>query len=184
MAPGQVGQRRGHPVRQRLSRQRHGRRGRKQDPAWAHRTLLLCAGDRLSPTQLARLRRVLATVDPTNEIGAAWGCKELLRQLLDSPPEREEIRRRLWRFYHACATADMPETTRLATTVETWWPAILVALTTAATNARTEGFNRTIKQVKRVACGFRNMTTSNAASCPTSRSHDRVSRRLERGHPA
>ena len=51
----------------------------------------------------------------------------------------------------------MPETSRLATTVETWWPAILVAIQTGVTNARTEGYNRTIKQVKRVACGFRNM---------------------------
>jgi len=48
-------------------------------------------------------------------------------------------------------------TTRLAHTIETWWPAILVALTERVTNARTEGFNRIIKQVKRVACGFRNM---------------------------
>jgi pimeloyl-ACP methyl ester carboxylesterase len=80
-----------------------------------------------------------------------------LRQLLDSPPQREEIRAGLWRFYTACATADMPETTRLATTIETWWPATLVALTTRTTNARTEGSNRIIKQVKRAGCGFRNV---------------------------
>jgi transposase len=40
----------------------------------------------------------------------------------------------------------MPETTRLAQTIQTWWPAILVALTEDASNARTEGFNRIIKQ--------------------------------------
>jgi transposase len=51
----------------------------------------------------------------------------------------------------------MPESTRLASTVETWWPAILVAFTTGATNARTEGLNRITKQVKRVGCGFRNI---------------------------
>jgi transposase len=51
----------------------------------------------------------------------------------------------------------MDETTRLATTIETWWPAIQVALTEQVTNARTEGFNRIIKQVKRVGCGFRNV---------------------------
>ena len=50
-----------------------------------------------------------------------------------------------------------PETTRLATTIETWWPAIHVALTMKVTNARTEGFNRIIKNTKRVACGFRNL---------------------------
>ena len=51
----------------------------------------------------------------------------------------------------------MPETTRLAQTIQTWWPAILVALTEDASNARTEGFNRIIKQTKRVGCGYRNM---------------------------
>lgn len=143
-------------VRQRLSRQRHGRRGITADPIWAHRHMLLTAGDRLSARQLARLRRILAQDDPTDEIGAAWGCKELLRQLLaETDPDR--IHHRLWRFYDACARADMDETTRLATTIETWWPAIQVALTEQVTNARTEGLNRIIKQVKRVGCGFRNM---------------------------
>lgn len=51
----------------------------------------------------------------------------------------------------------MPETTRLAKTIQTWWPAILVALTERVTNARTEGFNRIIKQTKRVGCGYRNL---------------------------
>lgn len=143
-------------ARQRVTRERHGRRGMKVDPAWAHRRMLLTAGDRLSARQLARLRRVFATDDPTNEIAAAWACKELLRQLLTSR-NRREARERLWRFYDACATASMPETTRLATTIETWWPHIEVFLDLGVTNARTEGFNRVIKNVKRVACGFRNM---------------------------
>ncbi len=51
----------------------------------------------------------------------------------------------------------MPETTRLATTIETWWPHVLVFLQLGVTNARTEGFNRIIKQVKRTDSGFRNM---------------------------
>jgi transposase len=143
-------------VRQRVARERHDRRGIKADPVWAHRRMLLTAGDRLSRRQLDRLCRVLAVDDPTDEVGAAWGCKELLRQLLaEQDPER--IRHRLWRFYDACAMADMAETTRLAATIETWWPAIVVALAERVTNARTEGFNRIIKQVKRVGCGFRNI---------------------------
>jgi transposase len=143
-------------VRQRVTRQRHGRRGLAADLVWAHRRMLLSAGNRLSQRQLTRLDRVLDTDDPTGEIGAAWGCKELLRQLL-AQHDPARIRVALWRFYTTCAEADMPETTRLATTIETWWPAILIALTEQVTNARTEGFNRIIKQVKRVACGFVNM---------------------------
>lgn len=72
-----------------------------------------------------------------------------------APWQRAEIRSRLWAFYDACATADMPETTRLAGTIETWWPAIEAFLLSKITNARTEGSNRMIKQIKRVACGFR-----------------------------
>lgn len=142
-------------VRQRVTREQLGRRGRKTDPAWAHRRLLLAAGNRLSPRGLARLRQVFAADDPTNEIGAAWGCKERLRQLL-AARDRHTISHRLFRFYDDCAAADMPETTRLAETVTTWWPAIEAFLRLRVTNARTEGTNRVIKQLKRVGCGYRN----------------------------
>ena len=143
-------------VRQRVARERHGRRGLATDAAWAHRQMLLTAGDRLSKRQLARLKTVLATDDPTNEIGAAWGCKELLRQLL-AARDPWDIRDRLWRFHNACAEAALPEAARLAATIDTWWPHIMVFLKLRVTNARTEGFNRIIKQVKRTGCGFRNM---------------------------
>jgi transposase len=143
-------------VRQRVTREQHGHRGTHEQPAWVHRRMLLTAGDRLSARQRARLRAVLASDDPTNEIGAAWAVKERLRMLL-AQTDRDRIRDALWRFYDAAAAADMPETTRLASTIEAWWPAILVALTEDVTNARTEGFNRIIKQTKRVGCGFRNM---------------------------
>ena len=68
-----------------------------------------------------------------------------------------KIRWRLADFYAAALDAAMPEATRLATTIQTWWPAILVALTHDVTNARTEVFNRIIKQTKRVGCSYRNM---------------------------
>ena len=45
---------------------------------------------------------------------------------------------------------------RLATTVERWWPEIEGFLELGITNARTEGHNRVITQIKRVGCGFRN----------------------------
>jgi transposase len=67
------------------------------------------------------------------------------------------LRTRLWAFYRDCAAAGMPETARLASTIKTWWPHILVALQHGVTNARTEGFNRIIKQVSGAGCGYRNM---------------------------
>ena len=143
-------------VRQRITRQLHGRRGTATDKVWASRQLLLTGYEHLTVTQKARFNAALAAEDPTNEIAAAHAVKERLRLLL-AEHEPHLIRSRLYDFYDAAARADMEETTRLATTIDTWWPAVLVALTEDVTNARTEGFNRIIKQTKRVGCGFTNM---------------------------
>ena len=56
----------------------------KVDPPWALRRLLLRAGDELGPKALARLKTVFDTDDPTDEISAAWGIKDLLRQMLQT----------------------------------------------------------------------------------------------------
>ncbi len=168
-------------VRQRITQQVHGHRGRKTNDNWAYRRLLLRGARHLSDSQWRRLKRLFATDDPTGEIQAAWAGKECLRQLLDALPTVDgplvtdprrnptpapraaapalrpyEIRVRLDRFYALAAHADVPELERLAATVETWWPAIDAYLALRVTNARTEGYNRKIKQIKRVSCGFRN----------------------------
>ena len=143
-------------VRQRVTRDLLGRRGTVADPVWVNRRLLLTGAEHLSAKQWRRLEAMLDRCDPTNEIGAAWGVKERLRLLL-AEREPSKIRRRLADFYEAAIGAQMEETTRLAQTIQTWWPAVLVALTHEVSNARTEGFNRIIKQTKRVGCGYRNM---------------------------
>ena len=143
-------------VRQRVTREQLGRRGTVADPVWVNRRLLLTGAEHLSPKQWRRLGRMLDDHDPTSEIGAAWGVKERLRLLLKQH-EPSKIRWRLADFYDAAIDAHMPETTRLANTIQTWWPAILAALTHHVSNARTEGFNRVIKQTKRVGCGYRSM---------------------------
>ena len=121
--------------------------------------MLLCAGDRLGDKARARLQALFATDDPTGEI-AAWRCKELLRELLAAHGttrySRHETAHRRTRFLAACADAGLEETTRLVTTIERWWPEIEGFPELGVTNARTEGHNRVIKQIKRVACGFRN----------------------------
>jgi transposase len=83
-------------VRQRVQHEQQGRRGMKVDPAWAHRRLLLRAGNELGPKALARLKTVFDTDDPTNEISAAWGIKELPCSDAASPwPERVQQARDL-----------------------------------------------------------------------------------------
>ncbi len=142
-------------VRQRVTREAKGRRGRLVDPAWVNRRLLLRAGDTLSARARARLRATLAADDPTNEIGAAWGVKERLRQLLQADTlEHAEQRRAI--LVDAVTLAAMPETDRLLATVQAWWPAIEVLVVTGVTNARTEAANTSIKQIKRSGRGYRN----------------------------
>jgi transposase len=150
-------------VRRRVTFDTHGRRGGKNDPEWANRRRLLTARERLSPRAFARMWNALIDNDPSAQILAAYIAKEELRQLLAAARDRAEdaeIRTRLYRFYSWCADTKIPELHRLATTIETWWPAILAFLHTGLTNARTEGYNRLVKQVKRVACGFRNTENS------------------------
>lgn len=142
-------------VRQRISQQHKGRRGRGEDPSWANRRLLLRAGDTLSPSALARLQVMLRADDPTDEIGAAWAVKEQLRRLLTAGCLEQAHQERMKLGVYVLA-AKMPETDRLWRTVNAWWPAVEVLLVTGATNARTEAANTSIKQLKRTGRGFRN----------------------------
>ena len=74
--------------------------------------------------------------DPSAQILSAYIAKEELRTLLSTV--------RL----------------ALAKTVDAWWPEINAFVLTGITNARTEGYNRLVKAVKRSACGFRNRENS------------------------
>lgn len=142
-------------VRQRSAREQNGHRGRKDDLVWAHRMLLLRAGDRLSERALRRLDQVFAQDDPTSEIGAAWGVKERLRMLLATTDlDAADTARGLL----GCAVlgANMPETWRLWNTINAWWPEIETFIETRVTNARTEAANTAIKHIKRTGRGYRN----------------------------
>jgi transposase len=142
-------------VRQRVTRELKGHRGRLTDPVWVNRRLLLRGGDTLSPPALARLKATLAADDPTQEIAAAWAVKERLRQLLHAT-DLADLARRRELFDRAVTVAAMPETDRLAATITTWWPAVEVLIVTGITNARTEAANTGIKNIKRTGRGYRN----------------------------
>jgi hypothetical protein len=124
-------------VRQRVTREQLGRRGRRRDPVWANRRLLLRGRERLSARALARMWNGAIDHEPTGQLLAAWIAKEELRALLalaahrDDPRARESVRRRLWAFYSWCADTDIPELHTLAATIEAWWPAVEVFLSTA-----------------------------------------------------
>ncbi|MFC4015703.1 transposase, partial [Nonomuraea purpurea] len=148
-------------VRQRVTRQQRGRRGRATDPEWANRRRLLHARENLTEQAFTRMWNGLIDHEPTGQILTAWIAKEELRSLLACARQRAPrsvISHRLFRFSSWCATSDIPELITLAETIEQWWPETLAFITTGVTNARTEGTNRLIKDAARVAFGFRNLT--------------------------
>ena len=147
-------------VRQRVTRDLTGRRGIKTDPVWANRRRLLRGQERLTEKAFTRMWNGLIDHDDTGQVLSAWIAKEQLRTLLATArrgAERSDVAHRLFRFYTWCADADIPELTRLATTVQAWWPQIEAFLHTRVTNAATEGTNHLIKDAARVAFGFRNL---------------------------
>ena len=149
-------------VRQRLARTHRGRRGRKDDPAWAHRMLLLRGGDTLTPRAWERLERVFRTDDPTDELSASWGIRSSSDACWPPTPRPGLERMRMGYFVQI---ANMPEATKLYDTVVTWWDAIEVLIVTGATTAKVEAGNTGIKNIKRTGRGFRNAENYRRVSC-------------------
>ncbi|MEU9891886.1 ISL3 family transposase [Sphaerisporangium sp. NPDC051011] len=147
-------------VRQRVTREERGRRGRSTDPEWANRRRLLRAREHLSQRSFTTMWNALIDHEPSGQILTAWIAKEELRTLLAcarTQAPRSVISHRLARFFSWCADSGIPELITLAQTIDAWWPETLAFITSGITNARTEGTNRLIKDAARVAFGFRNL---------------------------
>jgi transposase len=145
-------------VRRRTTQAHRLRRGRKTDPEWINRRRLLRAAERLTDDQRTRLFERLTCADPNGDIAAAWIAKELLRDVLACTARgglRYEITAALYRFYAFCSACSVPEIVRLAETIETWQEPMILAIQTGLSNARSEGYNRIVKHVGRIAFGFR-----------------------------
>lgn len=148
-------------MRQHATRTAPGRRGTKADPEWAARRRLLLGYERHDTESFTRMWNALVDAgDPGIEVLHAYVVKERLRELLSLPTgaDREPISHRLYRFFAQAADSDLPEAHRLTETIEAWWPAVLAAITTGHSNARSEGYNRLAKHVGRDTFGFRNPT--------------------------
>jgi transposase len=145
-------------VRRRIQQALLGHRGRKHDPLYRIRKLLLTAAEQLTSRGRVRLRAGLAVGDPGGEVVAAWQGKELLRGVY-AADDLETARAALDRFYRWADGVGVPELSRLARTVRAWEAEILAFHTTdGCSNGPTEALNLLIKKVKRVGHGFRNFT--------------------------
>jgi transposase len=143
-------------VRRRVQQASLGHRGRKRDPLYRIRKLLLTAAEQLTGRGRARLRAGLTAGDPDGEVAAAWQGKELLRAIY-AADGMLAARAALDRFYRWSDGIGVAELSRLARTVRAWEAEILAwHATKGCSNGPTEAVNLLIKMVKRVGHGFRN----------------------------
>jgi transposase len=111
-------------VRRRVQHDTRGHRGRKGDPLYRVRRLLLRADGRLGQRGFDRLMAGLAAGDPDGEVADAFVAKERLRDFYAARDPRI-ARRRLNDFHVHCAHSEIPELERLARTVSAWQHEIL-----------------------------------------------------------
>jgi transposase len=144
-------------ARRRVQQATLGHRGRKHDPLYHIRKLLLTAAEQLTQRGRARLRAGLTAGDPTGEVAAAWQGKELLRAVY-AAVGTAAARAALERFYRWADGVGVAELSRLARTVRAWEAEILAFHATGGcSNGPTEAINLLVKKVKRVGHGFRNL---------------------------
>ena len=142
-------------VRRRTIRQAEGRRGRKVDLMWRTRMLLLKRYGRLTVEQEERVLATIGLEDFFGEVTGAYLAYQEALVVFDRVGTAG-LRTAMNGLLERLGYLDIPELRTLAATMDRWMPEIWAYFETGTTNAATEGCNRKVKQVKRVACGFRN----------------------------
>jgi transposase len=149
-----VGNRTVDLVRRRVQNEQLGHRGRKEDPLFKIRKLLLKGAERLDEQGRERMLLGLRAGDPDDELLAAWLAKESVRDVyLTADPAEAAVL--LDKAIIACRADDVPEIASLGRTLARWREEILNHHRTGASNGPTEGLNFCAKQVKRAGRGFK-----------------------------
>jgi transposase len=141
-------------VRRRVQNETLGHRGRKRDPLYRIRKLLLSGTERLDERGRDRMLLGLRVGDPHDEVLGAWLAKESVRDIYLAENWRD-ARVLLDKAIAACAADDVEEIVALGNTLRSWRNEILAHHTTGASNGPTEGLNLCVKKVKRCGHGFR-----------------------------
>jgi transposase len=141
--------------RRRVQQELLGHRGRKNDPLYRCRRLLVCAQERIAGPGEEKLQGLLRAGDPYGEVAYAWHAKEAVRFFYDIP--NAELAGR----YLTELAADLQDSTfpvevrSLGRTLKRWHDQIVAWHRSRATNGPAEAINNLVKRVKRVAFGFR-----------------------------
>jgi len=141
-------------VRRRVQNETLGHSGRKDDPLYRIRKVLLAGAERLDERGSDRMLLGLRAGDPDDEVLGAWLAKESVRDvyLSDDPSDAATL---LDKAIAGCAEDDVAEIRSLGRTLARWRTEILNHHHTGASNGPTEGLNLVIKKVKRTGHGFR-----------------------------
>ena len=150
-----VGNRMVDQIRRRVQNETLGHRGRKHDPLFRVRKLLLKGEEGLDDRGRERLLAGLRVGDPHDELLGGWIAKEAARAVYgEDDPEVAAML--LDNLIAACATDEVPEIRTFGRTLGRWRQEILNHHRTGASNGPTEGLNFCAKQVKRAGRGFVN----------------------------
>ena len=128
-------------VRRRVQNETLGHRGRKGDPLYRIRRLLVMAHERVDDRGKNRIQGLLRAGDPYGEVRDAWYAKESIRDIyqIPNPKLASEFTQQL--------SGDLqdrslpPETQRLGRTIARWATQITNWHHSAVTNGPTEGLN-------------------------------------------
>jgi transposase len=141
-------------VRRRVQQETLHHRGRKADPLYRIRKLLLTGSERLDARGSDRMLLGLRVGDPDDEVLGAWLAKESVRDIyLTEDPSNAALL--IDKAIAGCTTDDVEEIRSLGRTLASWRSEILEHHNTGASNGPTEGLNLLVKKVKRCGHGFR-----------------------------
>jgi transposase len=140
-------------IRRRVQNDTLGHRGRKDDPLFKIRKIMLTGRERLDERGTQRMLLGLRVGDPHDEVLGGWLAKESVRDVyLSADPDEAKLL--LDKAIAGCAADTVEEIMSLGTTLEKWRTEILAYHDTGASNGPTEGLNLCVKKVKRCGHGF------------------------------
>lgn len=143
-------------VRRRVQSEQTGHRGRRDDPLYRARRVLLRGEEKIDSGAAERLWSLLALGDPGAEVAIAYRVKERLRDFYRTR-DRDEATQMLRELEQHCRRRTMPpEIQRLGRTLQAWFEKIANFHLARVSNGPTEALNNLIKRIKRIGFGFRN----------------------------
>jgi transposase len=143
-------------VRRRVQTEQTGHRGRRNDPLFRARRVLLMGEEKLDDEATARLASLLELGDPGAEVAIAYRIKERFRDFYGTF-DPEEARQLLEELQGHCLKRAMPpEVQKLGRTIRHWFDKLCNYHLARVSNGPTEALNNLIKRIKRIGFGFRN----------------------------